>query len=73
MPDNQKTGVTSASNYEPELNPAYTALAEHYGCLVLPTRPRKPRDKAKVENGVLFAERRFWPASGVAPSSAWTR
>jgi len=59
IPDNQKTGVTSASNYEPELNPAYTALAEHYGCLVLPTRPRRPRDKAKVETGVLFAERRI--------------
>lgn len=59
VPDNQKTGVTSASNYEPELNPAYTALAEHYGCLVLPTRPRRPRDKAKVETGVLIAERRI--------------
>ena len=38
---------------------AYTALAEHYGCFVLPTRPRKPRDKAKVETGVLIAERRI--------------
>jgi len=57
--DNQKTGVTKAALYEPEINPAYTALAEHYGCFVLPTRPRKPRDKAKVETGVLIAERRI--------------
>jgi transposase len=57
--DNQKTGVTSASHYEPEINPAYTALAEHYGCFVLPTRPHRPRDKAKVEAGVLIAERRI--------------
>lgn len=57
--DNQKTGVTSASRYEPDLNPAYTALAEHYGCFVVPTRPHKPRDKAKVETGVLIAERRI--------------
>lgn len=59
VPDNQKTGVTKASRYEPDLNPAYTALAEHYGCAVLPTRPHKPRDKAKVEAGVLIAERRI--------------
>ena len=59
VPDNQKTGVSTASHYEPELNPAYTALAEHYGCCVLPTRPHRPRDKAKVEAGVLIAERRI--------------
>jgi transposase len=59
VPDNQKTGVTKASRYEPDLNPAYTNLAEHYGCAVLPTRPHKPRDKAKVEVGVLIAERRI--------------
>ena len=59
VPDNQKTGVTKASRYEPDLNPAYTALAEHYGCAVLPTRPYKPRDKAKVETAVLIAERRI--------------
>src|SRR4030042_1647194 len=35
----------------------YADMAEHYGCAVLPARPRKPRDKAKVENGVLIAQR----------------
>lgn len=59
VPDNQKTGVTRASRYEPDLNPAYTALAEHYGCAVLPTRPHRPRDKAKVETAVLIVERRI--------------
>jgi transposase len=59
VPDNLKTGVTSPSHYEPDLNPAYSALAEHYGCCVLPTRPHRPKDKAKVEAGVLFAERRI--------------
>ncbi len=57
VPDNVKVGIKSPSYYEPDLNPAYAELARHYGCYVLPTRPRKPRDKAKVENGVLFAER----------------
>lgn len=62
VPDNLKTGVTSPCYYEPDLNPAYSALAEHYGCCVLPTRPGRPRDKAKVETGVLYAERRILAA-----------
>ena len=57
VPDNLKSGVSKASKYEPELNPTYADMAEHYGCAVLPARPRKPRDKAKVENGVLVAQR----------------
>jgi len=57
VPDNLKSGVSKACKYEPELNPTYADMAEHYGCAVLPARPRKPRDKAKVENGVLIAKR----------------
>ena len=57
VPDNLKSGVSKACKYEPDLNPTYSDMAEHYGCAVLPVRPRKPRDKAKVENGVLIAQR----------------
>ncbi len=57
VPDNLKSGVSKACKYEPELNPTYADMAEHYGCAVLPARPRKPRDKAKVESGVLIAQR----------------
>jgi transposase len=57
VPDNLKSGVSKACKYEPELNPTYAEMAEHYGCAVLPARPRKPRDKAKVEVGVLIAQR----------------
>ena len=57
VPDNLKSGVNKACRYEPELNPTYADMAEHYGCAVLPARPRKPRDKAKVETGVLIAQR----------------
>ncbi len=56
-PDNLKSGVTSPCRYEPELNPTYRDLAAHYGVSVIPARVRKPRDKAKVENGVLQVER----------------
>jgi transposase len=57
VPDNLKSGVTRAHRYEPTLNPAYQDFAEHYGLAVLPARVRKPRDKAKVEVGVLVVER----------------
>lgn len=59
VPDNEKTGVTRACNYEPELNPTYQRLAAHYGTVVIPTRPLRPRDKAKVEAAVQHAERRI--------------
>ena len=57
VPDNARTGVSRACRYEPDLNPAYQEMARHYGVGVLPTRPYKPRDKAKVEAGVLIASR----------------
>jgi transposase len=57
VPDNVKAGVQHACYYEPDLNPTYHELAVHYGTAVLPTRTRKPRDKAKVEAGVLVVER----------------
>ncbi|HEX7325312.1 MAG TPA: IS21 family transposase, partial [Rhodanobacteraceae bacterium] len=49
--------MTTPSRYEPELNPSYQDFAEHYRVAVLPARVRKPRDKAKVEGGVLIVER----------------
>ena len=57
VPDNLKTGVTRPCRYEPDLNPTYQEMAAHYGFAVIPARVRKPRDKAKVEGGVLLVER----------------
>ena len=57
VPDNLKSGVVRAHRYEPQLNPTYREWGEHYGVAVLPARPGRPRDKAKVEAGVLVAER----------------
>lgn len=57
IPDNLKSGVSKACKYEPEINPTYADMAEHYGCAVLPARPHSPKDKAKVEVGVLIAKR----------------
>lgn len=57
IPDNTKTGVTRACIYEPDLNPTYQEFASHYRVAVMPTRPRKPRDKAKVESAVQVVQR----------------
>lgn len=57
VPDNLKSGVTTACFYDPEINPTYRDLASHYATVVLPARPRRPKDKAKAEGGVLLVER----------------
>lgn len=57
IPDNTKTGVSRACRYDPDLNPTYQQMAMHYGIGVVPARPYKPRDKTKVESGVLVVER----------------
>lgn len=57
VPDNPRTGVDRACRYEPDLNRTYHELGVHYGVGILPARPYRPRDKAKVENAVLLAER----------------
>jgi transposase len=56
VPDNLKSGVIKASFYDPEINRSYGAMAAHYSVGILPARPRKPKDKAKVEAGVRFAQ-----------------
>jgi len=55
--DNLKSGVTKACFYEPAVNRTYADMAAHYGTAVVPARPYKPRDKAKVEVAVQIAER----------------
>src|SRR5215210_574595 len=56
VPDNAKVAVIKACLYDPQVNRTYTEMAAHYDA-VLPARPRKPRDKAKVEAAVLIVER----------------
>jgi transposase len=57
VPDNTRCAVIKPDRYEPDLNPEFAEMAAHYGCGVIPARVRRPRDKAKVENAVLVAER----------------
>jgi transposase len=62
VPDQLKSGVKTACKYDPEINPVYAELCAHYGVTVIPARPGEPRDKAKVENSVLNAQRRILAA-----------
>lgn len=62
VPDQLKSGVKTSCKYDPEINPVYAELCAHYGVAVIPARPGEPRDKAKVENGVLIAQRRILAA-----------
>lgn len=55
--DNLKAGVTKACFYDPAINRSYADLAAHYDTAVVPARPRKPKDKAKVEAAVLLGDR----------------
>lgn len=57
VPDNAKVAVIKACLYEPQVNRTYAEMAAHYGTAVLPARPYRPRDKAKVEAAVLVVER----------------
>lgn len=57
IPDQLRTGVSDPCRYEPGVQRSYADWARHYNTVILPARPAKPRDKAKVEAGVLVAER----------------
>ena len=55
--DQLKSGVTVPCRYEPGVQRLYAELGTHYGTTILPARPARPRDKAKVEVAVQVAER----------------
>lgn len=52
VPDNMKSAVTKPDRYEPVINEKFLDMANYYGLAVLPARPGKPKDKAKVETHV---------------------
>jgi len=57
VPDQLRSAVTGPDRYDPDINTTLLELATHYDTAIIPARPRKPRDKAKVETGVLIAQR----------------
>jgi transposase len=57
VPDQLRSAVSGPDRLDPDINPVFAEFAEHYGTAVIPARPRKPKDKAKVEVGVQIAQR----------------
>jgi transposase len=57
VPDQLRSAVKGPDRYEPDINATYLDMAQHYEVTVIPARPRKPKDKAKVENAVLVVQR----------------
>ncbi len=57
VPDNLKSAVTKANWYDPDINESYQDMAKHYGTVVLPARPYKPKDKSKAELSVKLVQR----------------
>ena len=57
VPDQLKSAVTRPGQYEPVVQRTYQDMAEHYDTVVIPARPRKPKDKAKVEVAVQIVQR----------------
>lgn len=60
VPDNLKSAVKKANYYEPDINPDFQSFSEHYNTVILPARPKKPKDKALVEGAVKIIYTRIF-------------
>ena len=67
--DNLRSGITKACFYEPAVNRSYAEMAAHYDTAIIPARPRKPRDKAKVEAACCWRRAGSSPSCAIASSS----
>ena len=56
IPDNLKAAVLQADWFDPQINPKLMSFAAHYGTVILPTKPRTPQHKGKVEAGVKYVQ-----------------
>lgn len=58
-PDNLRSAVKDSDLYEPDVNETFWHFGQHYGCVVVPARPRKPKDKALCESSVRLVYTRI--------------
>ena len=68
--DNLKAAILEANLHDPVLGEAYRRMAQHYGFVVSPNRPRTPEHKGKVESGVHYIQRNFMAGSQFADITA---
>jgi transposase len=55
--DNLKAAILRVALENPILCAPYAKMAQHYGFLIHPCRPRTPEHKGKVESGVHYVQR----------------
>lgn len=58
--DNLKSAVSKTSKFEPQINRSLKDFARHYNCVINPTRPYSPQDKALVEHAVQLSYQRIY-------------
>jgi transposase len=68
--DNLRAAVTRADWFDPELNAKVAEFCQHYGTVILPTRPAMPRHKGKIEAGVKYAQNNALPGRSFESLSA---
>src|SRR5215469_31617 len=68
--DNLRAAVTRADWFDPELNAKVAEFCQHYGTVMLPTRPAMPRHKGKIEAGVKYAQNNALPSRSFESLSA---
>ena len=73
IPDNLAAGILKADLYDPRINRAYGELARYYGCLVDPSRIRKPTDKPRVERNVDYARHSCFDGKDFRTLEEWRR
>jgi len=54
--DNLKAAVARADWYDPDVHPKIQSFCQHYGTVILPTKPRMPRHKGKIERGIGYVQ-----------------
>ena len=54
--DNLKAAVTHPDWFDPDLTPKLLSFCQHYGTVILPTKPRTPRHKGKIERGIGYVK-----------------
>jgi len=54
--DNLKAAVKNADWYDPDIHPKIQSFCEHYGTVILPTKPYTPRHKGKIERGIGYVK-----------------
>ena len=54
--DNLKAVVKNADWYDPDIHPKIQSFCEHYGTVILPTKPYMPRHKGKIERGIGYVK-----------------